>query len=204
MKKKLFIGLGFIVAIVLVAFGTNYLLSFHKVSFAFQNDVASATIYGSDKQELRRVEPNGSMLLKKGKYYAIPEGNNLSKDPINFTVEDKDKTITIDPAYSKEYLKELLTKEKSVISAAITAKYPSVFSKYTLTHETLYGRGDWSGGLLEPIVSDVRDQRDPYRIVLHKENGDWKVVRRPEYVLTSSKYETVPVDVLRAINSIIE
>jgi uncharacterized protein YpmB len=204
MKKKLLIGFGSIISILLIALGTSYLLSFHKVSFEFQNDVTSATIYDSDKQELRRIDPNGSMFLKKGKYYAIPQGNSLSNDSINFTVEDKDMTVMIDPAYSKEYLKDLLTKEKSAIATAISAKYPSIFSQYTLTHETLYRRGDWSGGLLEPKVSDERDERDSYRVVLYKEDKTWKVVRRPEYILTSSKYEDVPVDVLRAINSIIE
>jgi hypothetical protein len=204
MKKKLLIGFGSIIGIVLIALGTSYLLSLHKVSFVFQNSAASATIYSSDKQKLRQITPNGSLLLREGTYYAIPDGDDLSKAPINFTVKDEDVTVTIDPAYSKAYLNELLIKEKSAISAAITAKYPSIFSNYTLTRETLYERGDWAGGLLEPKVSDVRDERDPYRVVLHKEDSTWKVIRRPEYILTSSKYEDVPVDVLRAINSIVE
>ncbi len=101
-------------------------------------------------------------------------------------------------------MNSLLLNEKPAISNAIATKYPSVFTEYALTHQTLYKKGEWAGGLLEPKVQDKREQKDPYRIVLRKQNDTWEVIRRPEYILTSSKYKDVPTDVLDAINLITE
>lgn len=204
MKKKLFIGIGSIIAVIMIAAGTSYLLSLHKISFTLQNGVTGATIYRSNKQEVLRISSNGNILLKNGDYYLIPEGPNLSRDPIIFKVADKDMAVSVNPPYSKEYLNGLLDKEKPAVIAAITGKYPSVFTNYTLTRGALYRKGEWFGGLLKPNISDRREQKDPYRIVLQKKDGRWEVIRRPEYVLTSSKYKEVPVDILRTVNLTVE
>lgn len=202
MKKTILITIGVILIIALSAFGTSYLLSHHKVSFVLQNGTTSATIYQSDKKKAGQVTPNGHLLLKKGDYYAIPDGSNIATTPVNFTVMERDLTVTINPDYSEAYLNTLLVGETPAITAAITTKYPSILATYTLDQSTLYKRGDWYGGLLLPKVKDIREQEDFYRIVLHKENDKWQVIRRPEYILTASQFTSVPTDILSAINSL--
>lgn len=203
MKKKILISLGILVIIALVVFGVSYLISLRKASFVLHDDITRATIYRKDKQKVKDISSDSSMFLRKGTYYIIPEGENFSKDPINFTVNNKDVTVEVNPSYTNEYLSELLKDEQPAIMTAITEKYPSLITGYTLNRGTLYKKGEWFGGLLQPKVTDPRDQRDPYRIVLHKNGDEWEVVRRPEYILTSSRYKEVPIDVLRAVNLIV-
>lgn len=204
MKKKYIIIASVLILLLFAGLGANYLLSLRKITFTLQNDVTGASVYDSKDKEVKRFEKEGgSALLRAGRYYAIPAGENISKDKINFTVDDKDSTITINPAYSSEYLAKLLKKEKSAIEAAITKKYTSALSDYTLERGALYNHGEWFGGLLAPKVSHTRDRRDPYRIVLHKKDDSWEVVRRPEYILTASRYQEVPVDILRKINELV-
>lgn len=204
MKKKIFISIGILVTIAVVALGVSYLLSLHKVSFTLSKYVTGATIYKEDKQKVKQITSASHIMLTDGNYYVVPEGDHIATDKIDFTVDKKDKTVSIDPPYSKSYLEALLQKEQPAINEAVHTKYPSLIDGYTLTRGQLYKQGEWFGGLLEPKVSDLREQKDPYRIVLHKQNGTWEVIRRPEYILTSSRYEEVPIDILRAINLIVE
>lgn len=204
MKKTISFTIGIILVIALTVFGISYLLSLHKVSFSLKNNTTSVTIYRSNKQKIKQITSGNHIFLTKGNYYAIPEGSNISKNQIDFSVTNKDMIVSINPDFSTDYLNSLLPKEEPAVRAAITAKYPSVFASYTLAKETLYKQADWFGALLEPKVSDPRDQRDPYHIVLQKQNSTWQVIRRPEYILTSADYKDVPIDVLRAINLIVE
>ena len=112
-------------------------------------------------------------------------------------------TISVNPSYTDESLSKTLEVEQGAIESAIAAKYPDVYNNYTLRQGVLYEQGQWFGGLLKPKVVDTRDQKDPYRIVLHKKDTSWEVIRRPEYILTSSRYQEVPVEVLREINAIV-
>lgn len=192
-----------IIAVLVLVAGASFLISFHKVSLTLQKEVTGATLYRADKQKIKHFTANNTILLQSGKYYIIPEGDHVSQEAINLTVSSNDMTIDIDPYYTKEYLNDLFTQEKLSIRAAITSKYPLIITGYSLEQETLYKKGEWFGALLVPHISDPRDQRDSYRIVLHKKNGNWEVIRRPEYVLTSSKYPDIPTDILRSINKLV-
>lgn len=184
--------------------GVNYLLSFHKITFSVQKEVSGATVYRSNGQKVKYLEESGTVLLRTGEYYVTPEGENVSQDKINFTVTGGDITVTIDPDYTKEYLAKLLVDERPLIKTTITEKYPTLISGYVIQKETLYKKGEWLGALLVPKVENPRNQKTPYHIVLHKKDGKWEVIRRPEYVLTSSRYSEVPIDILRQINSLVE
>ena len=203
MKKRYLLIISILVAILFAGLGVNYLLSLRKVSFILENNTESITVYNSDKKSIKEFSSNGHMLVQKGDYYLIPSGDNLSSDAINFSVSKEDKTVVVNPSFTDEYLDKKLQEEMGVIESAIASKYPSVYDDYTLAQGKLYKQGNWFGGLLKPKVSDIRDERDPYRVVLQKKDDGWHVIRRPEYVLTSSRYEEVPTDVLRAINSIV-
>ena len=200
MKKSLLIPIIIIFTALFVLLGANYLLSLRKISYTLDSSVSEIKVYSSKEKEVGSLTGDNNLLLQDGKYYIIPEGENISKEKIPFTVEGEDKTITVRPTYTDQHLKELFKKEQSAIELAISTKYPSLYPDYTLTTHTLFHRGEWFGGLLEPKVSDIRDRRDPYRVILHKKDSEWKVIRRPEYILTSSRYGEVPIDILREIN----
>lgn len=204
MKKRIVITLSILLVAIASVVGANYLLSFHTVSFSLNTRVTGITVYGSDDKEIKKLSSSGEITVHEGNYYVIPDGENVASNKITFSVEKSDKDIVIDPPYSKEYLSAELTKELPAINTALSAKYPTLIPNYTLKSGTLYGHGDWFGGLLAPKVNDIRDQRAPYRVVLNKKDGTWEVVRRPEYVLSASRYKEVPVDILRAINAIVE
>ena len=200
MKKSLLIPIIIIFTALFVLLGANYLLSLREISYTLDSSVSEIKVYSSKEKEVGSLTKDNNLHLQDGKYYIIPQGENISKEKIPFTVEGEDKTITVHPAYTDQYLKELFKQEQSAIELAISTKYPSLYPDYTLTNHTLFQRGEWFGGLLEPKVLDIRDERDPYRIVLHKKDGKWEVVRRPEYILTSSRYSEVPIEILRSIN----
>jgi len=204
MKKRLIISVSIIMAAALAMTGVNYLLSLHKVTFTLNQEVTAISVYNSKEKRVGRLASSGEISLQEGEYYAVPEGERLATDKITFTIEKSDKAITVNPPYEREYLDEAVKRELPAIDAAITAKYPSLISGYTLKSGTLYGRGEWFGGLLAPKVPSPRSLKDPYRIVLHKKDGSWEVIRRPEYVLTSSRYNEVPVEILRQINTLTE
>lgn len=204
MKKRIIISICILLVGIASVVGANYFLSFHSVSVSLGDATKSATIYTSSGKEIKQLSSSGKITLREGNYYIIPTGDHITTDKITFTVEKNDKNITINPPYSKEYLATELTKELPAIQAALTAKYPTLITNYILKSGALYERGDWFGGLLAPKVNDIRDRRSPYRVVLHKKDTSWEVVRRPEYTLSASRYKEVPTNVLRAVNAIVE
>lgn len=201
MNKRLIVLFG-IIFISLTLFGINYLLSLHKVSFDLDEEVSSITIYTDDEKKIKHFETDSHLLLQEGEYYILPEGDKIADDRITFTVKGQDTTVEVRPSYSKEHLSTLFDQERPVVQETLKEKYSSLIVDYTLSQGKLYGRGDWFGGLLEPNATE-RDRKAPYRVVLHKEKGGWVVVRRPEYVLTSSRYQGVPVEILRDINLLV-
>lgn len=201
--KKLLPTVTIFVIITVIITGVFYLLSLRKVTFDIQSNVNNVIIYNSNDNEVNRISSSGDISLREGDYYVISEGEHLDTGKIHFTVEKNNKTVTINPSYSEGHLNDLLGNEIKDIEAAISSRYPSLISEYTLERGSLYRHGDWFGGLLAPKVSDIRQQRDPYRVVLHKKDSEWQVIRRPEYILTSSRHSEVPIGVLRQINQIV-
>lgn len=204
MKKQLIITSLALLTLLGVGLGIHYLLSLHKVTFTIDKEVEEIVIYNAGDKDIKRLSSDDKVLLRAGKYYAVPAGENIVTDKIQFSVEDKDVAVDIQPPYTSEFLADILKDEAEAIRTAVVKKYPSALNEYSLVQESLYKRGEWFGGLLAPKVNNVRDKRDPYRIVLHKKDGSWNVIRRPEYILTSSRYNEVPIEVLRQINTLIQ
>ena len=200
MKKLFIITFSTIIVISLIITGVFYLLSLRTVTFSLEN-TSSITVYNSKDKEMASLSSNGDIKLQDGKYYVIPSGEGVATDKINFTVEGEDKTISINPPLTRDHLEKMLEKELPTIKVVISKKYGSLVDDYTLDNGSLYHHGEWFGGLLKLKVNDLRNLTDSYRIVLHKEDGEWTVIHRPEYILTSSRYSEVPVDILKDINS---
>lgn len=203
MKKRLILSIIALLLLLFAGFGIHYLLSLRKVTFELDDQTSEITIHSSSDTIIKQLSSSGQIFLQEGEYYIIPKGTNIAQDKIKFSVADKDMAVTIRPAYTDEFLTGLVDDEMDAIKTAITKKYPSALNDYTLSQGSLYARGEWFGGLLKPKVSDIREQKDPYRIVLHKKSSSWEVVRRPEYSLGAARYQEVPIDILRKINLVV-
>ncbi len=203
MKKRFFLTIIALLILLFAGLGVHYLLSLRKVTLNLDEQTDEVTVYTSRDKVVKQLSSDGRLLLKEGEYYVIPTGANIAPDKISFSVTNQDMTIDIQPAYTKDFLANLLKNEVSAIEAAIVKKYPSALKDYTLAQGSLYARGEWYGALLKPKIRDIREQKDPYRIILHKNDGMWEVVRRPEYSLSSSRYSEVPIDILRKVNAIV-
>lgn len=212
MKKLIIIAISIIVIAIISAFAFMQVSSYHKVTFAFGDDVTGATLFRIKESEagnheiagdeIQKITATSEVSLQNGGYYVVPEGEKVSKSDISFTVADQDMTVDVKPGYSDEFLKSAYVKEKPAIETAMKQAFPLIASDYTPEQGALYGKADWYGAILTKKVADPRDERDFYRIVMHKANGDWKVINQPELVLTSAQFKDVPVEVLRSVNKL--
>lgn len=211
MKKYIIIALSVIAIAIITAFIFVQTGSYHKVTFSFGEDVTGGTLYGIDGEtadhtikgdELQKITNGSEVSLANGGYYVIPEGEKVAKDLISFTVADKDMTVNITPGYSSDYLKSAYATEQPAIQAAMDAAFPLIATAYTAKQGALYEKADWYGAILTKNVADPRDERDFYRIVMHKTENGWKVIGKPELVLTSAEFKDVPVALLRSVNKL--
>lgn len=204
MKKRVILSVIIIAVAIAGALALAYFSSFHKVSLSFSSDVTGASVHKEKGDIVGKLTGAGDISLQDGTYYIVPEGEKVSKDKIPLIVKDKDQSIAVDPDYSTTYLSSSLRKEQSAITSEITSRFPLVATNYTVQSGTLLHHGEWYGALLVQNVSDIRDERDFYRILLHKESNTWKVVKNPELVLTKVEFNGVPEKILDAVNQLSE
>jgi flagellar basal body-associated protein FliL len=202
MKKRIIIAVIVILVGIAAVAAYAYFASFHKVTVSFSPDVTSATLYKEDGKEIEKVSTAKEVLLQNGTYYAVPEGQKVSDKEITFTVKDSGLELALDPDYSTDFLQQTLVKEQSAITTAATTSLPLIAQSYSIEEGTLYRHGEWFGALLIQKTADIRDERDFYRIILHKESDTWKVVGKPELVMTKVEFKNVPASVLKSVNQL--
>lgn len=207
--KKLIVFI--IIAIILIAGGVIaylYFAGFQKLTVNFKQTEISGVIYkvgadsheGSDDKEVQKIEGSQTISLPKGTYYLRPKGKNVLDAQVPFTLADEPVSIDVDPGFTTDYLTEALKQEQPKIDAALAAKYPQIPKEYTSSNGQLFAKGDWFAEMITKQASETDDERDIYKVILHKENDQWSVVGKPEIVFYKGDYSSVPVDVLREIN----
>lgn len=207
--KKLIIFASLAIALIVggvIAF--LYFNSFQKLTITFKQPNVTGVIYkigtdsheGSDDTEVQKIEGNQTINLPKGAYYLRPQGKNVLDTEVPFTLANEPVSIDVDPGFKLDYLAEKLKEEKPKIAAALTAKYPQLFAQYTVSEGQLFAQGEWYAASLTQKVSDTEDEKDTYKVILHKENDQWSVIGKPELVFSAANYPNVPIEVLREIN----
>lgn len=205
--KKLIILIS--IAIILIAGGVVAYLYFNnlqKLTVTFKQPDIAGVIYkvgadsheGSDDQEIQKIEGSQTISLPKGAYYLRPQGKNVLDTEMPFTLADEPVSIDVDPGFTTDYLAEQLKAEKPKIDAALATKYPQI-AQYTVSEGQLFAKGEWFGANLTQ-TADAQDEKDIYKVILHKENDQWSVVGKPEIAFYKDNYSNVPIDVLREIN----
>lgn len=204
MKKRIILSIVIILIGIAGALVFAYFSSLHKVSLSFSEDVTGATIHKEKGEKIEQLTTASDISLQSGKYYIVPEGEKISKEKILFTVKDVNQSITINPDYSTEFLSESLKKEQSAITNEMVGSFPLIAQNYSVQNGALIHHGEWYGALLVQNVNDIRDERDFYRILLKKESGSWKVIKKPELVLTKSEFSGVPDKIIDTVNQLSE
>lgn len=114
----------------------------------------------------------------------------------------KTETGTTKPTTKTEpvdLVKQLSTEEPEIIKTLTTA-YPQIATEYSINKGKLYGDGTWYGTTLTYTGSDTMN-RDTLRVLMQKQNDDWKLLTTPPQILLSTvEFPDTPKEVLRDIN----
>lgn len=204
MKKYILIFIGFIILISsIVTF--LYFSSFREINFNIKQTGLTVNIYKLDKdQKVGTLKNNNGLSLQNGDYYFVATGDKVDLSHNKFKIDDSTKIITVDPDYSTNYLASQLTNNNVIIQTTINAAFPAIIGQYDTFDQALLKKGDWYGGLLKYRSDDSNIMKDSYRVILHKEVSGWVVIKKPEIVVTQSNFPTVPIDVLTAVNNLLD
>jgi len=158
----------------------------------------------TQRQEIKRFsEKKTEYTLQNGTYCIETIDQDYALTQTCFEVKDEDTSITINPSFSKLYLKNMLTSQlESQLNAIISEKYAPIIDGYVLKTGELLGEGDWYGATLTTIIPP-RDRGDVYRVLLHNESGVWNIVAYPQLYLNKYDYPDVPQSVLQATNELV-
>lgn len=156
----------------------------------------------NSEKPLYEFTKSGEYKIDKMNYsYALIPNNNDYKTQygeVNITNKYTELELSLNE-YSLKKLRDIYQTEKNNINETITAKYPEQMKQYSLMYGKLYLNGEWFGGKL---VKEGFDYNDKFMVVMHKENGEWKVVVTPDISLSKDVYPDVPGDVLEELNII--
>lgn len=179
-----------------------------KVTLNSTTEVKTINIYKNptDKDPYKTLTTEGGTAktkLKPGVYYYQCSGENIATGLNQLTIPEDDTTIQVAESYTDEHLSKLLETDYPKIYEAILDKYPEINSSYDIKSGRLFNKGEWFGAVVKQ-KTDARDITDLYRIVVYREKGEWRVVNRPEIILTTKEFPKVPKNILSSINSIAE
>lgn len=158
---------------------------------------------GDAGEIVARIKKSGnSVRLHKDVSYIVSYRGNegFESGHKDIDLSSKNSSVTINPYYSDKRLAALLEEELNDIHAALAKKYPRV-NLYEIQKGKLYHFGDWYGTTLRYIGNDLLNS-DSLRVVLHKNNGVWRVSSNPPNVsLDKFTYPNIPHDVLSSVNN---
>jgi hypothetical protein len=201
-------------------------LNLRNVNFKLSATVDSATIYtdyGSDDKtpNIIKVLTNDSTVqLSDGNYQIIPTGENISTSPIDFTIDQNTKTVSINPPFSDRYLSEMLGSgqkitidvgsgvvaniptDLSLIHGVIKTKYADIIDNYDIKPGQLLSDGSW---YITEIWSPEAGPRvvgfDIFKIILHFDNI-WEIAAPPSLAFRYDDYPDIPGDVIYEANQL--
>ncbi|HVQ45005.1 MAG TPA: hypothetical protein VMT30_08695 [Candidatus Saccharimonadia bacterium] len=203
MNRKTIIAISAVAVGAIALFAVSYRLSLKTVTLNITQPNITITINRIDKDKSTKtasLTATGNVSLSKGTYTAVPAGTDANTTPIPFTVGDNNLTLEIHPGYSNAYLAKLLSTQQAAITAIIAAAYPKALTGFKRGREQLYKDGDWYGTTLIQNPPHPKENGDVYRLVLHRENGQWKIATPPRIILSAKEFPAVPIEILRDID----
>jgi len=201
-RKTIIILSSILIAVLAGVWILLYVLSFRTVTFDIVPENTGVIIYNQDNsQELARLDQDGSLQLRDGKYTVIPVHEDYSSNPIPFTIAGEDMTISIDPDYSSSRLATLLEAEQKATNQLLRQTYPDVIKDFTIQPGTLYQKGQWYATTLQQNPLPGGQDGDTYRVILQKVEDQWQIAAGPEIVLSAQEFPDIPQFILSNVNS---
>lgn len=194
--------------LVIVAFLTvREVLRYHKVTISYGDQISEVVIFINDvnadipKVATKITTSGGSATLKEGYYTYSAVGKNVASQSTPFTVSGE-TSVTVPTNYSDSYLASLSSQEQPQVQQAIVRDYPKAMQVYELNNIKVLKDGNWAVSTLSKIGSDNNNPAPVYRAVLHKDNGSWRVVSKPQLVATIYNTPDVDMSILSAANEL--
>ena len=114
-----------------------------------------------------------------------------------------DESVPIDPYYSTQYLATAFSSELPHIKAALSSKYPSLGSNYTIDTGTFYHYGDWYSTTFYNAAPNPGDGVDIYGVILHKVGETWDITGTPNLVFNYAANPSIPKDIVDSTNHLV-
>lgn len=136
-------------------------------------------------------------LDKSKKYLILYKGTDGYSDGYKYF----DNTVNVDikPAFSDKKINTIIEESSQDIDQLIVSKYPNVKSYYDIKPATILENGEWCVVIL--VYNKEYDYNADNLIMLFKKQGEgWSVATKPQIILTTHDYPTIPLDILRKAN----
>lgn len=151
---------------------------------------------GNIRTLITRTSSEKTIRLKPGTYAILFSGNGYEDIPKDVTIDSNITIKTPAMQYTQDKLNTILGSERDAIRARLFAGTNLV--GYTPDQEKLYDMGEWYSAQLMP---DNINTQDKLVVIMHKENGEWKVVAKPSLIFFTLDYPNIPTDVIRTVNN---
>lgn len=143
-----------------------------------------------------------TLALREGYYCAKSIDKSYSQELVCFTVYKDDVLKDIDFDLSSERLQEIRDSEWASIEQKIKDSYQSIIPSYTICKGNVHAKGEWYTGVIQEKVMLSSDTSDYYRVILHKDSGEWKIMNTPEVAVSRHTAETqsIPAQIVSQAN----
>jgi hypothetical protein len=204
-----------VIAITLVMFigvvwAVTYARSFQTLIVEVSGDTTTTRISPKDSTTNTKeieIEYGKPTKLKKGTYTLTTTGEEYETLSTDVELGKTKATLNLEPNYTQQKLQDILRSEQVVIDEAIARDIPKT-KAYQLREGRLYKTGQWYGVIAEEAIPKSQIQTtyiDSYKIIMKKEDGQWKTMTPvPEILLTTKAYPTIPREILLDINKYAE
>lgn len=202
-RKKILITASILIVILGLYGLINYYSNTYKLIVSFKN-VNEVSVYsetdGKNNKIKTILESSKGIRLKKGIYIIKYSGSpDYSSGSLEVNV-DNEKSVTVDPSYSKEKLADLLKDQSSQINNLLKTQIPKI-DLYIVQPGELYMFGDWYGAVLTYNGDDAFNA-DTLRVVMKKENNTWKLMTNPPEIMVNKKiHKEIPPEIVDLINN---
>jgi len=217
-SKKIIIVAIFCLALIIGGgFWWQYYNSFTEVTIIPNNDT-TITVGTSTDNQLAIQKPNiktNQLLtkkIKKGNYQVLYSQPGYQDKIVSVSINKNTTIKSMDLDYTPERLNQILNQDKNIIQTTVLS---TVTTGYSIIKEDIYKKGDWYSAVLMPnswyrtdLPADYHPkQPNPnntlyiLRVVLHKDNGGWRVAAGPSIVLSIGDYPSIPQEIIRTVNN---
>lgn len=181
---------------------------YSRVTFILPGDVESATVYkyheAGEPEIITTVSPGGGpSFIKKGVYGVKPKGDKIDGSAQMISITESSQDIDVALSYSRGYLSELASGERPQLLKSLEDSFQLSNRGFSVAEFRLFNDGSWGGVLFVPQDYDEQNPVILYRCLVSRQgDSSYKVVGKPELILTKFNTPNTPIDILEKINQL--